>query len=99
MMITFERHGISAMTSSASPVVFCYYSTHSQNRPGIGKFLPENIDSSLCTHVIFAFADVVDGQYLRASGHNDLGENGERAGTTTSVRTVSERTQLPRRER
>jgi chitinase len=28
----------------------------SQKRPGAGKFTPEDIDSSLCTHVIYAFA-------------------------------------------
>ncbi|KAK3593300.1 hypothetical protein CHS0354_031359 [Potamilus streckersoni] len=38
----------------------CYYTNWSQYRPNIGKFLPENIPPQLCTHVIFAFADVVD---------------------------------------
>lgn len=28
----------------------------SQKRPGAGKFTPENIDATLCTHVIYAFA-------------------------------------------
>lgn len=28
----------------------------SQKRPGAGKFTPEDIDASLCTHVIYAFA-------------------------------------------
>lgn len=32
----------------------------SQKRPGLGKFLPENIDSSLCTHVIYAFGTLKD---------------------------------------
>ena len=76
-LVTLRCDVTDALTSAPSPVVFCYYSTHSQNRPGIGKFLPENIDTTLCTHVIFAFADVIDGQYLRAHGHDDVGENGK----------------------
>ena len=27
-----------------------------QYRPDGGKFLPENLDASLCTHIIYAFA-------------------------------------------
>lgn len=39
-----------------APQVFCYMTSWSQKRPGAGKFTPENIDASLCTHVIYAFA-------------------------------------------
>ncbi|KAK3917613.1 putative chitinase 10, partial [Frankliniella fusca] len=39
-----------------APQVFCYMTSWSQKRPGSGKFTPENIDASLCTHVIYAFA-------------------------------------------
>jgi len=35
--------------------VVCYYTNWSQYRPKIGKFLPEDIPSDLCTHLIFAF--------------------------------------------
>ena len=52
--------------------IFCYYSTSAQNRRGLGKFTPENIDPDLCTHVIFAFAKVVDKGDLKASNWNDL---------------------------
>ena len=34
----------------------CYYTNWAQYRHGKGKFVPENIDASLCTHVNFAFA-------------------------------------------
>ena len=34
----------------------CYYTNWSQYRHGVGKFLPDKIDGSLCTHLIFAFA-------------------------------------------
>nr|KAI8754759.1 chitotriosidase-1-like [Biomphalaria glabrata] len=36
----------------------CYYTNWSQYRSGLGKFLPEDIDPFLCTHLIFAFAKV-----------------------------------------
>nr|CAD7394198.1 unnamed protein product [Timema cristinae] len=32
----------------------------SQKRPGAGKFTPDNIDATLCTHVIYAFATLKD---------------------------------------
>lgn len=28
----------------------------SQKRPGAGKFTPEDVDASLCTHIVYAFA-------------------------------------------
>lgn len=34
----------------------------SQYRPEAGKFFPENIDPQLCTHIIFAFAKLTNGQ-------------------------------------
>ena len=59
--------------------LFCYYSSYAQNRPDAGKFVPEDINPELCTHVIFAFADIIQGTKLKASGWNDL-ENGKDAG-------------------
>lgn len=34
----------------------CYLTNWSHKRPSTGKFMPEDIDPSLCTHVIYAFA-------------------------------------------
>nr|QDA39870.1 chitinase 2 [Phenacoccus solenopsis] len=42
------------------PQILCYMTSWSQKRPGLGKFLPENIDSSLCTHIIYAFGALKD---------------------------------------
>ena len=36
--------------------VICYFSNWAGLRSGDGKFLPENIDASLCSHVVYAFA-------------------------------------------
>ncbi|CAF0850254.1 unnamed protein product [Brachionus calyciflorus] len=39
----------------------CYTTNWSQYRPEPGRFFPENIDPSLCTHLIYAFAVLKDG--------------------------------------
>ncbi|KAH9502953.1 hypothetical protein Btru_072452 [Bulinus truncatus] len=62
---------------STGKQIFCYYSSFAQTRKGIGKFLPENINPHLCTHVIYAFVDITsDGRGLRPFNKNDLGKNG-----------------------
>ena len=41
--------------SDHSKVVVCYWGTWANYRPGRGKFTPENVDPSLCTHLIYSF--------------------------------------------
>ncbi|KAI0213288.1 Acidic mammalian chitinase [Lamellibrachia satsuma] len=41
--------------------VVCYYTNWSQYRPPGGKFVPEDIDVTLCTHIVYAFAKLEDG--------------------------------------
>jgi len=38
-----------------SKVVVCYWGTWANYRPSRGKFTPENVDPSLCTHLIYSF--------------------------------------------
>ncbi|XP_043572169.1 acidic mammalian chitinase-like [Chiloscyllium plagiosum] len=40
----------------------CYFTNWAQYRPGAGKYMPENIDPCLCTHLIYAFAGMKDNQ-------------------------------------
>ena len=48
----------------------CYYPNGVQYRPGDGKFDPETIAGSLCSHINYAFAKI-SGNTLRAFEWND----------------------------
>ena len=56
--------------------VVCYYTNWSQYRPKIGKFIPENIDANLCTHVIFAFGWIKKGK-LSSFEAGDISADGK----------------------
>uniref|UniRef100_A0A8C6FBR3 GH18 domain-containing protein n=1 Tax=Monodon monoceros TaxID=40151 RepID=A0A8C6FBR3_MONMO len=40
----------------------CYFTNWSQYRPGIARYMPENVDPCLCTHIIFAFTGMTNNQ-------------------------------------
>ncbi|KPJ08355.1 putative chitinase 3 [Papilio machaon] len=46
--------------------VLCYLTSWSSKRPSGGRFMPENVDANLCTHVIFAFATLKDHKLAEA---------------------------------
>ena len=60
--------------------IFCYYNSFAQSRPSVGKFLPEDIDPELCTHIIFAFVNIVVGPRLKPANWNDLSVSNRKGG-------------------
>ena len=49
--------------------VVCYYTNWSWYRPGTGKYSPDDIDGSLCTHIIYGFT-VLDYEKLILKAHD-----------------------------
>lgn len=49
--------------------VVCYYTNWAWYRPGEGKYLPDDIDTDLCTHIVYGFA-VLDGEKLTIRTHD-----------------------------
>lgn len=49
--------------------VICYFTNWAWYRQEGGKFLPEDVDTDLCTHVLYGFA-VLDGSRLRIKSHD-----------------------------
>lgn len=68
-LYSFLSHLFSHITGEKK--MFCYYSSDAQYRLSVGRFLPENIDPTLCTHVIFAFFQP-NGLDVQAVGARDL---------------------------
>lgn len=56
--------------------VVCYYTNWSQYRTKHGKFLPEDIEPDLCTHIIFAFGWLKKGK-LSSFESNDETKDGK----------------------
>ena len=54
----------------------CYFTNWSQYRPGNAKFQVANIDSKLCSHIIYAFA-TMEGHKLKQYEWNDDGATGQ----------------------
>ncbi|KAK3782147.1 hypothetical protein RRG08_032901 [Elysia crispata] len=48
-----------ALGSANSLRSVCYYTNWSQYRSSVGQFYPEDVDASLCTHLIYSFANIV----------------------------------------
>ncbi|XP_078403911.1 acidic mammalian chitinase-like [Cetorhinus maximus] len=59
-----------ALTGTTFKLV-CYFANWAQHRPGIGKFMPENIPPCLCTHLIYAFASISSNHKIATREQND----------------------------
>ena len=60
---------IEDQTSSSEYKVVCYFTNWAWYRPGQGKYKPENINSDLCTHIVYGFA-VLDANTLTIRAHD-----------------------------
>lgn len=61
----------------------------SKKRPGAGKFTPDNIDATLCTHVIYAFASIKDHRLVEGEdkeGGKDNEKEGDRYKQVVALR-------------
>ncbi|XP_071370837.1 acidic mammalian chitinase-like isoform X4 [Centroberyx affinis] len=56
--------------ATASQMV-CYFTNWSQYRPGQGKYMPQNVDPFLCTHLIYAFSIINNKNELVTYEWND----------------------------
>ncbi|XP_059612054.1 probable chitinase 10 [Phlebotomus argentipes] len=51
-----ELPPISAPQDPGAMKVVCYFTNWAWYRPGEGKYTPDDIDASLCTHIVYGFA-------------------------------------------
>ena len=60
MSLTFDltKTSISPLSSALGDVSVCYFTNWSQYRGGAARYTVNNIDPSLCTHLVYAFARV-----------------------------------------
>jgi len=58
-LLTIFTLGLIAAFAQSSRITVCYYTNWAQYRYGDGvKFLPEDIDPNLCTHILYSFAKI-----------------------------------------
>uniref|UniRef100_A0A8C2LAE1 Chitinase-like protein 4 n=1 Tax=Cricetulus griseus TaxID=10029 RepID=A0A8C2LAE1_CRIGR len=57
---------LSAQLGSAYQLM-CYYTRWAKDRPDVGSFKPGDIDPYLCTHIIYAFAEIQNNEIIPKS--------------------------------
>jgi len=59
----------------AEKVIFCYYGSWATYRSGIAQFDVENINASLCTHIVYSFMGLNGGVIISLDEYNDFEAN------------------------
>ncbi|KAK2718199.1 chitinase-3-like protein 1 [Artemia franciscana] len=79
ILVFLASTGFEAVTAAKRNVV-CYYGSWAVYRPGDGKFDVEDIDPTICTHLIFGFAALDNQTYkiVAFDPWNDLYDDGGR---------------------
>uniref|UniRef100_UPI00398F3BB8 acidic mammalian chitinase-like isoform X2 n=1 Tax=Pristiophorus japonicus TaxID=55135 RepID=UPI00398F3BB8 len=62
---------LSQLQLGNSFILVCYFTNWAQYRPGIGRYLPMQIDPFMCTHLIYAFANMTASNELTNFEWND----------------------------
>jgi len=67
---------LAALAATAeSGRIICYYSSWAVYRQGPGHYNVEDIDPTLCTHILYAFAQLTyDGEMKAYDDYNDIGD-------------------------
>lgn len=60
---------LSSPSQDSDYKVVCYFTNWAWYRQGLGKYLPEDIDAKLCTHIVYGFA-VLDRDTLTIKPHD-----------------------------
>ena len=63
------QNPIEGQVAAAELNVVCYFTNWAWYRPGQGKYKPEDINSDLCTHIVYGFA-VLDANTLTIRAHD-----------------------------
>lgn len=51
------------LARNSEPKIVCDITNWSFYRKGEGKFVPENLDTSLCTHIIYSYATLAPNEF------------------------------------
>ncbi|XP_036320027.1 endochitinase-like [Rhagoletis pomonella] len=80
LALTLTAVAIGTANSEQSARIVCYFTDWAINRPGIGRYVSENIPTELCTHLIYSFIGVNDTDWsvLVLDSEVDVDQNGFR---------------------
>ncbi|XP_063372990.1 probable chitinase 2 [Cydia amplana] len=76
LKFVFGMFLLTVFVEAHDKVVVCYYGTWATYRSGDGKFSVSDIDTSLCTHLVYTFAGINnDGTVVSLDPYLDLADN------------------------